>query len=160
PNINVVYDLSDSVVLRGSLAKVISRPNYGDMSSYLWPGDQTRTGGGGNPDLDPYASTNVDFSAEWYFSENASLAGTLFHKKVDNYILVTTSREEHFNQAENAVTEYDVSRPNNAGGAKIQGFSAAYQHNFAHGFGLLANYTYADAKADNGDHLPYNSKNQ
>lgn len=160
PNLNLVFELNDSVVLRGSAAKVISRPNYGDMSSYLWLGDQTRTGGGGNPDLDPYESTNLDVSAEWYFSSNAILAGTLFYKKVDNYVLVTTQKEMHFNQAENAVTEYDISRPNNAGGAKIQGFSAAFQTNFDNGLGLVANYTYADAQADSGDHLPYNSKNQ
>lgn len=160
PNVNLAFDLTDSVVLRGSAAKVISRPNYGDMSSYLWLGDQTRTGGGGNPDLDPYESTNLDFSAEWYFNENAILAGTLFHKKVDNYILVTTQKETHFNQADGHDTEYDVSRPNNAGGAKIQGFSAAFQTSFDNGLGILANYTYADAKADNGSHLPFNSKNQ
>lgn len=160
PNVNVVYDLSDSVVLRGSAAKVISRPNYGDMSTYLWLGDQTRTGGGGNPDLDPYESTNLDFSAEWYFSENAILAGTLFHKKVDNYILVSTQKEIHFNQADQRDTEFDVSRPNNAGSATIKGFSAAYQQTFGAGLGLLANWTYAEAKADNGDFLPYNSKNQ
>ena len=160
PNVNVVYDLSDTVVLRGSAAKVISRPNYGDMSNYLWLGDQTLSGGGGNQDLAPYESTNLDFSAEWYFSDNAILAGTLFHKKVDNYILVSTRKEMHFNQSRQAITEYDVARPENAGGATIKGFSAAYQQTFGAGFGLLANYTYAEAKADNGDFLPYNSKNQ
>lgn len=160
PNVNLAFDLTDTVVLRGSAAKVIARPNYGDMSSYLWLGDQTLTGGGGNPDLDPYESTNLDFSAEWYFNENAILAGTLFHKKVDNYILVTTQKETHFNQADGRDTEYDVSRPNNAGGATIKGFSAAFQTSFDNGLGLLANYTYADAEADNGSHLPFNSKNQ
>jgi iron complex outermembrane receptor protein len=160
PNVNVAYDLNDSVVLRGSAAKVISRPNYGDMSSYLWIGDQTLTGGGGNPELDPYESTNLDFSAEWYFSENAILAGTAFYKKVDNYILYTTQKETHYNQAESADMEYDITRPNNAGGAKIQGYSAAFQSSFDNGLGLLANYTYADAKADAGGRLPFNSKNQ
>ncbi|WP_313173047.1 TonB-dependent receptor [Stenotrophomonas sp.] len=160
PNLNVAYDLNDSVVLRGSAAKVISRPNYGDMSSYLWIGDQTLTGGGGNPNLDPYESTNLDLSAEWYFAENAILAGTAFYKKVDNYILVTTQKETHYNQSQQTDTEYDISRPNNAGGAKIQGFSAAFQTSLDNGLGLLANYTYADAKADAGNRLPFNSKNQ
>ena len=36
---------------------------------------------------------NVDVSAEWYFSSNSILAGTIFHKKVDDYILVTTRKE-------------------------------------------------------------------
>ncbi|MFT4178435.1 MAG: TonB-dependent receptor [Thermomonas sp.] len=160
PNVNLAFDLNDQVVLRASAAKVISRPNYGDMSSYLWLGDQTRTGGGGNPDLDPYKSTNLDFSAEWYFADNAILAGTLFHKRVNDYILVSTQKEQHYNQAEQGVTEFDVSRPNNAGDAKVQGFSLAFQKTFDNGLGLLANYTYADAKADSGAHLPYNSKNQ
>ncbi|MFY7867232.1 TonB-dependent receptor [Roseateles sp.] len=160
PNLNVVYDLNDKVVLRGSAAQVMSRPNYGDMSSYLWIGDQTLTGGGGNPDLKPYKSTNLDFSAEWYFAKNSIVAGTLFHKKVDDYILVTTRKETHFNQNQNKPTEYDISRPSNAGSATIKGFALAYQTQFGYGLGLLTNYTHADAKASNGSRLPFNSKHQ
>ena len=160
PNLNVVYDLNDKVVLRGSAAKVMSRPNYGDMSSYLWIGDQTLTGGGGNPDLKPYKSTNLDFSAEWYFAKNSIVAATLFHKKVDDYILVTTRKETHYNQNQQKPTEYDISRPSNAGSATIKGFALAYQAQFAYGLGLLTNYTQADAKAANGSRLPFNSKHQ
>lgn len=160
PNLNVVFDATDSVVLRGSAAKVIARPNYGDMSNYLWLGPQTRTGGGGNPDLDPYESTNLDLSAEWYFAEDAILAATAFHKDVGNYILYTTRTEQHRNESNGQVEAFTVSRPENAGNAKVQGVSLAFQQNLGAGFGLLANYTYADAKADNGDHLPYNSKEQ
>lgn len=160
PNLNVIYDLNDSVVLRGSAAKVIARPNYGDMSSYLWIGDQTLTGGGGNPDLKPYKSTNLDFSAEWYFAKNSIVAATLFHKKVDDYILVTSRKETHFNQNQQKPTEYDISRPSNAGSATVKGFAVAYQTNFSNGLGLLANYTQADAKAQNGGRLPFNSKHQ
>lgn len=160
PSLNVVYDLNDKVVLRGSAAKVMSRPNYGDMSSYLWIGDQTLTGGGGNPDLKPYKSTNLDFSAEWYFAKNSIAAATLFHKKVDDYILVTTRKETHYNQNQQKPTEYDISRPSNAGSATIKGFALAYQTQFGYGLGLLANYTQADAKASNGSRLPFNSKHQ
>ncbi len=160
PNINIVYDFANDLVLRFSAAKVISRPNYGDMSNYLWLGPQTLTGGGGNPDVDPYRSTNLDFSAEWYFSENAILAGTLFHKDVGNYILVTTRTEQHLNQTNNQVMDFTISRPQNAGAAKIQGFSLAYQQEFGRGFGLLSNYTYSDAEADTGAPMPWTSKNQ
>lgn len=160
PNVNLAYEATDSLVLRASAAKVIARPNFSDMSSYLWLGDQTLTGGGGNPDLDPYESTNVDFSAEWYFSENSILAGSLFYKDVDNYILTTTRPEEHFNQALGAVATYQVSRPDNAGTAEIKGLALAYQQTFAHGFGLLANYTYADGESSSGDPMPFNSEHQ
>ncbi len=160
PNVNVVFDANDQWVLRASAAKVISRPNYGDMSTYLWLSDVTRTGGGGNPDLDPYQSTNLDFSAEWYFADNGILAGTLFHKKVNDYILVSTQKEQHFNQNLQQVTEFDIARPNNAGSGTIKGYSLAYQQTYGAGLGLLANYTFAEAKSDTGARLPYNSKNQ
>ena len=78
----------------------------------------------------------------------------------NNYILYTTSPEVHFNQSTNTDTTFVISRPRNAGSARVQGFSAAFQQSFDNGFGLLANYTYADAEADNGDQLPFNSENQ
>ncbi|TWT16870.1 TonB-dependent receptor [Luteimonas wenzhouensis] len=160
PNLNVVYDLANDLVLRFSAAKVISRPNFGDMSTYLWLGPQTLTGGGGNPDLDPYRSTNLDFSAEWYFADNAILAGTVFHKEVGNYILHTTRTEQHLNVSNGEVMDFTVSRPDNAGEATIKGFSLAYQQALWGGLGLLANYTYADAEASNGDPMPWTSKDQ
>lgn len=160
PNLNVAYEATDDLVLRFSAAKVMSRPNYGDMSNFLWLGPQTLTGGGGNPDLDPYRSTNLDFSAEWYFSENAILAGTLFHKNVGNYILTTTREEVHFNESQGKDTTFVVSRPNNAGPATIKGLSLNYQQTFGAGFGVLANYTFADAVADNGGNMPWTSEHQ
>lgn len=160
PNVNIVFEPGDQWVLRASAAKVISRPNYGDMSSYLWLSDVTRTGGGGNPELEPYKSTNLDISAEWYFAKNAILAGTLFHKKVDDYILVSTKKEQHFNQNRGEMSEYDIARPNNAGSGTIKGFSLAFQGNLGYGFGLLTNYTFADAKGEDGSRLPFNSKHQ
>ena len=160
PNVNLTYEATDDVLLRFSAAKVISRPNYGDMSSYLWLGDQTLTGGGGNPDLDPYESLNLDVSAEWYFAPNSILAAEVFYKDVDNYILNTTNPEVHYNQATHADATYQVARPNNAGTAKIKGYSIAYQQDIGGGFGFLTNFTYADAAASSGDPMPFNSKQQ
>ncbi|MFT7776842.1 TonB-dependent receptor [Roseateles sp.] len=160
PSLNLAYDLSSKVVLRASASKVVARPNYGDMSSYLWIGDSTLSGGGGNPDLDPYKATNLDASAEWYFASNSILAGTIFHKKVSNYILWTTRKEIHYNQNQQRNTEYDVSRPSNSGTATVKGFSLAYQTTFGNGLGILANYTYADATTGTGARLPFNSKHQ
>lgn len=159
PNLNVAYDWND-VVFRFSAAKVISRPNYGDMSNYLWLNPTGLTGGGGNPDLDPYRSTNLDFSAEWYFKENAILAGSLFHKDIGNYILVTTGTERHFNEREQRESDFTISRPRNAGSASVQGLSLAYQQDLVHGFGILANYTYSDATSDNGMPVPWTSEHQ
>ncbi|GAD58759.1 LOW QUALITY PROTEIN: N-acetylglucosamine-regulated TonB-dependent outer membrane receptor [Brevundimonas abyssalis TAR-001] len=160
PSVNVAIDLADDLILRLSAAQVIARPNFADMSNYFWLSDQILTGGGGNPDLNPYESLNLHASLEWYFQPEAILGAEFFYKDIDNYILQQTSPEDHFNQAQQAVTTYQISRPANAGSAQVRGVALAYQQTFAYGFGLLANYTYVDAEADNGDPLPYNSNHQ
>lgn len=160
PNLNVAFDATDALVLRGSVAKTMARPNYTDISSYLWLSDTALTGGGGNPNLKPYLSTNVDFSAEWYFSENAILAGSIFYRDVSDYILTESTPETHWNQNQNKNDTYLVDRPRNAGDAKIKGYSIAWQQNFGAGFGVVANYTYSDGEATDSRPLPFNSKNQ
>lgn len=160
PSLNLAINATDDILIRLAAAKVIARPNYADMSNYFWLSDQILTGGGGNPDLDPYESTNLNAAAEWYFAPNAILSAEVFYKDISNYILQATAPEQHFNQAQNAVTTYQISRPTNAGSAELKGLSAAYQQTYAYGFGLLANYTLVDGEADNGQDLPFNSKHQ
>ncbi|MFT4953943.1 MAG: iron complex outermembrane receptor protein [Brevundimonas sp.] len=160
PSVNVAIDVADDLILRLSAAQVIARPNFADMSNYFWLSDQILTGGGGNPDLNPYESLNLHASLEWYFQPEAILGAEFFYKDIDNYILQQTAPEEHFNQAQQAVTTYQISRPANAGSAEVRGVALAYQQTFAYGFGLLANYTYVDAEADDGSPLPYNSNHQ
>ena len=160
PNVNLVLDATDDLVLRFSAAKTIARPGYADSSSYLWLSDQTLKGGGGNPDLKPYRSTNLDFSAEWYFSPDAILAGSVFYRDVADYILMASRTETHWNQNQNRDDQYQVDRPQNAGDAKIKGYSLAWQQNIGGGFGMIANYTFSDGEATGGRPLPFNSKHQ
>ncbi|AQR73474.1 TonB-dependent receptor [Sphingomonas sp. LM7] len=160
PTINIAIGLKQDLIFRFAATQVISRPNYADMTNYFWLSDQILTGGGGNPDLDPYESDNFNASLEWYFAPRAILAAELFYKNVTNYILQRTGVESHFNTSLGIVTNYDISRPFNAGSAQVKGFAIAYQQNLPYGFGLLANYTYSDGKADSGADLPFNSRHQ
>jgi len=160
PSVNLIAPLQKDVILRFAAAKVIARPNYADMTNYFWLSDQIGTGGGGNPDLKPYESANFDLSLEWYFSPKAILAGEVFYKDISNYILQSTAIEQHFNQTQHMVTNYLISRPHNAGTAKVKGFAIAYQQNLPWGFGILANYTYSDGEGQDGASLPYNSEHQ
>ncbi|WP_066682515.1 TonB-dependent receptor [Caulobacter sp. CCH9-E1] len=160
PSVNIIVDAREDLVFRFAAAQVIARPNYADMTNYFWLSDGILTGGGGNPALEPYKSSNVNASAEWYFQPQAILSAEVFYKDISNYILQRTQPESYFNQSQGKVTTYQISRPFNAGSAEVKGLAVAYQQNFAYGFGLLANYTYADASGQDGAPLPYSSKNQ
>lgn len=160
PSVNLAYSVREDLILRFAAAQVIARPNYADMTNYFQLSDGILSGNGGNPNLDPYKSSNFNFSAEWYFQPQAILAAEFFYKDISNYILQRTAPEQYFNQSQGRVTTYQISRPTNAGSADVKGVSIAYQQNYAYGFGLLANYTYADGKGQGGAALPYNSKHQ
>jgi iron complex outermembrane receptor protein len=182
PSINVAYDTNHDVVLRASAAKVIAWAPYNELVNNTSLVDDQLTGSGGNNKLDPYKSYNVDFSAEWYFSEQSVLAFSIFLKHIDNYIQTNAVVERQFNSlfGTNAYTalenlpanpggqgncdkqgycDYSVLRPVNGGGANVKGFTLNYQQPFGDtGFGVSANYTYSHGKANNGEDLPYNSR--
>lgn len=160
PNVNLAYSVRDDLIVRFAAAQVIARPNYADMTNFFQLSDGILTGSGGNPNLSPYKSSNLNLSAEWYFQPQAILAAEFFYKDISNYILSRTNPEQYFNQSQGRVTTYQISRPTNAGSAEVKGVSLAYQQNYAYGFGMLANYTYADGKGQGGAALPYNSKHQ
>jgi len=160
PSFNLAYNLSPDLVTRFAASETIARPNYADLSSSVTLYDSIRQGNGGNPNLDPYKSTNLDYTLEWYFQKNSVLAANFFYKDISNYILNSNGTEDYFNQNLGKVTPYTISRPENAGKAKSQGVSLFYQHTFASGFGISANYTYVDAHGHDGQDLPFASKNQ
>lgn len=92
PNLDVSFDVSDDVVLRGSVSKSIARPSYTDIAGGVSVGGNFSritgyaNGTQGNPSLLPYESTNLDFSAEWYFDETSYASFGLFSKKISNFI--------------------------------------------------------------------------
>jgi len=157
---------------------VIARAPYNMQVNNLFLNDSVLTGSGGNAKLNPYKSNNYSVSAEWYFAPQSVLALTGFYKDISNYIFIDSAVEQHFNSAKNndpatfakqvaqglctadGFCGYSVSRPRDTGSGKVKGFSVSYQQPlFDTGLGLVANYTYADAKLASGGALPYSSKN-
>ena len=164
PAFNLMYDAGPDVVLRASAAKVIARPRYSDLAGYTTLDDTTRTGGGGNPDLKPYAATNYGLSAEWYFAPGSYLAGEIFYRDISNYIgNQVVDGVQLTNPVTGQTNTYSISRPVNAGGAKVTGFSLSGNVNLMWGFGIQGDYTFADATVQNtafaGTGLPYLSRN-
>lgn len=84
PSLNLNYIASEQVIARFAASQTIARPRIDDLKpGFLIQEQQFRTNSSGvigNPTLDPYKSTNLDLSVEWYFDENSLLSVALFNK--------------------------------------------------------------------------------
>src|SRR3546814_19170802 len=60
PSVNVAINLKPDLIVRFAASQVIARPNSADMTNYFWLSDTILTGGGANPNLDPYQTTNTN----------------------------------------------------------------------------------------------------
>lgn len=177
PSFNIAWNISPDVVLRGAVSQVIAWAPYNQETPYTITNDSVLTATGGNPHLDPYKSNNFNLSAEWYFAPQSILAASVFYKDLQNYIVQGVGTERLYNSLfttspniyaglsggdcdNTGYCNYSITRPANGGKAKVKGFTLSYQQPFGDsGFGLRANYTYADGSTASGGALPYNSKN-
>jgi TonB-dependent receptor len=79
-----------NVKLRASYSHTITRADYGSLQGGLEIDSNPRIGGGtgrlGNPNLVPFKSMNIDFSAEWYYTRESYISVGFFNKDVRNFI--------------------------------------------------------------------------
>jgi iron complex outermembrane receptor protein len=121
--------------------------------------NQQLTGGGGNPDLDPYESTNFELSAEYYFTAHSMVSAEFFHRDISSYIVQKTEERALFNTDTGQLATYSVTSPVNAQNAKVSGLAIQGQTDIGAGFGIAANVTYADASIPNDEYyMPYLSE--
>ena len=146
PALNLAYSLQNDMDLRFAVARVIARPNFADLSTSAWTNDTIKSGQAGNPSLDPYESTNIDASFDWYFTKNSVFSASVFYKNIDNYIVQGTAQVSAPTQA-GVPTLFNMNVPVNGGKATSRGFSLTYQQPFANGFGIQAHYTFLDTEA-------------
>ena len=127
-------------------------------------GDLTSTSG--NPELEPFESTNIDLSLEWYYDEASYVSVGYFSKDVENFI-INTQENKTFTLADgstltdpstgsdtgaadssDAIATFTNTLPSNGESAKVDGIELAIQHTFDNGFGAMANATFADSNAE------------
>ena len=181
PSFNIAWDVAPDVVLRGAAAEVIAWAPYNQEVHNTFLNDTVLTGSGGNANLDPYKSYNYDLSAEWYFAEQSVLAASVFYKDItqlhhdrlahrapvqhdlddrSRYVPARLRDGGLGNCDAQGFCDYSILRPLNGGKATVKGFTLSYQQPFGDtGFGMYANYTYADGETKSGQDLPYNSQN-
>ena len=173
PSFNVVYDLQDDLLVRFAAAKVMARPDYTDIAPRVNLNIGALSGQGGNPDLDPYRATQADVSLEWYPDSNTAVAVALYYKDIKSFITDRPVQQifpiSGSTAPNTACTPagtllfncpFTINQRSNGGGGSIKGAELAVTKPIYGGFGVQANYTYADAEADNGDPLPQSSEHQ
>ena len=93
PSLNVKYFVNDDTIVRGAIWRSLSRPGFGESAPIAdISADGTAADGStiykgemGNPDLEPYKSTNMDLIFERYYDNGAVSLG-YFRKDVKNAI--------------------------------------------------------------------------
>ena len=170
PSVNLAWEVADTLVLRFGAAKVMARPQLGALN----PGSGitfnstggTSTARVGNPFLDPFRATTVDFSAEWYFADDALLSMGLFYKDIDTYIQefrATMTYEETGLPVEwvppgfDLQNEVDFRQWINTPGGPLKGIELNYQQPFTFlpgfwkDFGVQLNYTHVESTITYGN---------
>jgi iron complex outermembrane receptor protein len=158
PSFNFVLDLAKDLVLRTGISQVIARPRYSDLAGQFELDNTRLTGGGGNPDLKPYESNNVNIALEWYPTKTSIISTELFARNISNYIIGVTQDRVLLNTATGQNATYSINSPFNAGSAQVRGIAFTVQQDIAYGFGIQANATFSDADTTNGYNMPYLSK--
>ncbi|WP_181898339.1 TonB-dependent receptor [Alteromonas aestuariivivens] len=162
PSLNITYRLNDEMLLRGGLAKTLSRAPLGNLN----PGGNINEEAGppatanlGNPYLDPFRANQIDFSYEWYFDDAALFSVALFYKDMESFIV--NGFEQRVVPGFEELGELDVTQPENGEGADISGFEISLQGDFAFisnalaNFGYIANYTGVDGELkEDGSDVP------
>jgi len=143
PSLNVVFGLTDKVVLRGAVSRAMARNTFQDLSANITINATTGSASAGNPFLDPISADQFELGAEWYFADASLVSATYFWKSLDTFIFKRTATEVIDGQT------LDVTRPYNSDdGADIQGVELQWQQALGLGFGTVVNYTLTDASVD------------
>jgi iron complex outermembrane recepter protein len=159
PSLNFAFELPYEQTVRFGAARQMARPRMDDLRANNGFGiDTTRnewSGGGGNPELEPWRANGYDLAWEKYFGGRGYVTLALFHKDLKNYIFDHTVDFDfsvfdlsHFDPAQLPPSTIGrFTRKANGDGGSINGFEVAFSVPLdmlwspLDGFGLLASYS-------------------
>jgi len=154
PNININLHLSDEIIWRLAYTKSLSRTdfiNYNPgrvltMQASASASSSDYTGEGGNPNLKPTLSDNLDTSVEYYFADNGYISGALFYRDISD---MPNTTQALINEPDLGMI--NLTQPENTGQSQILGGEFNVQTFFdlfkpLNGFGISANVTYQDGQ--------------
>ncbi|HEY2462680.1 MAG TPA: TonB-dependent receptor [Steroidobacteraceae bacterium] len=165
PSANLKFDVTHDLVARFAAGETMTRADYSALAGFtnLTPpgapcppgvtptpgGCGVGSGSGGNPDLKPIRSTNLDAGLEWYFAKGSLLSATAYYMDLRNYISYGSEIKNYVTYSSQfpngQEVPYNLTVPINAKG-RVDGMEFAYQQAFTDNIGFIGNYTYADGK--------------
>ena len=157
PSANFRFDVNKDVVGRLAASRTLARPDYSALGGSITADDTTHTGNGGNPNLKPIISSNLEGQLEFYYAPRSLFSAGLFYMDLKNYVSFGTYQTTLLDIRTNTFQTYTISAPVNANGS-VKGAELSWQAPIAHGFGASANYTYANGEEDDGHDLVGTSK--
>jgi TonB-dependent receptor len=165
PSLNLKYKLAPDLQLRAAASKGLSRPPFYDLRAIFnlsenyvsaTPGGpptlRDRTGTGGNPYLKPLTVAQADAAIEWFPNRNTLLYGTIFYKRLKNF-LTTAVYPLEAEVPGAGVQTFTVTSLVNGTEGTVKGFELGGNTFFSFlpspfdGFGAQANLTYVDSSA-------------
>jgi iron complex outermembrane receptor protein len=160
PSANFTYDIRPDLLLRLSAARVMSRPGYAQLAGAFTLNDTILTGtAGGNPLLKPTRAWEYNAGLEWYYGKQSLLSATFFYLDISSYITQATFTGFYTTLQHPQGANFTITGPVNGPGGTNKGIELDWQQPIGYGFGVIANYTYSDAKNRNGGPIDGNSKN-
>jgi TonB-dependent receptor len=158
PALHFNYRPMEDLVVRLAYTESILRPSPRQFAPARFLGaDSDEQAGlifisGGNPELEPYRSQNLDLYVERYLPYRGILSFGLFAKNIDDPIFGSTQSVDGASFGFPGA-EVRLSGPLNGSDGEIRGFEATYSQQFGFlpspwdGFGVQLNYTYAEDDA-------------
>ncbi len=174
PALNMVLEPMDNFLIRFAAAKVMARPNLGNLtpSVTVSVSGATHSVTAGNPNLDPFRAKAYDLSFEYYFNKDSLISLAFFRKDIDSFVQTKQQTAVfHGNSfgipdsvavaacgtlvgCDATNTQWTFTVPVNTPGGPVEGFEINYQQAFKFLPGLLANtgalinYTHVKSSID------------
>ena len=172
PSLHLTYNLTGNLLVRAAWSNTIGRPDYEELSGFREveitqtpEGELEGSVSSGNPDLEPFASMNLDATAEYYFPRGGLLSVGGFYKRVRNPIYEFEVTERDFAFEGRTFDEITFEQDRNADVGTILGLEANYQQLLLFlpspldGFGVASNIALIDSEVDvpgrEGDEIPF-----
>jgi TonB-dependent receptor len=177
PAVNVAANLTSNLILRGAVAKVMTRPSLGGLTPGGSADGFNYRVSFGNPYLDPFRATAYDASLEWYFGPQSILSVAVFQKDIESFPVASTrvdtflstglpasvlasSSPGALNPGQQALPIWTIQSTVNGTGANLKGIELSAQApfrflpGFLSNFGGIVNATFVDSTALYSQQVP------